>query len=119
MQFEYRTTYISVRYQVEKTGALIFKKDLPQTTPDIASIDEYHKQINDLGREGWGLVSVAPVLRGVYEIPQANHAGGGAISYSLTDGFTLFWQRAKKPAELILGNRKRLIYSTKWPFAGR
>ncbi|WP_313025523.1 hypothetical protein [Pseudomonas lopnurensis] len=94
MTFEYRTTYVPVRYQTEREG-MLFKRDLPMTTPDITSIDEYQEQMNELGRNGWGLVGVAHVLRGVYSIPQANHAGGGAISYSLTDGFTLFWQRAK------------------------
>ncbi|OLU25504.1 hypothetical protein BVH03_17785 [Pseudomonas sp. PA15(2017)] len=93
--YEYRTTYVSIRYQTEKEG-LFIKRELPQTTPDISSLDEYQNQMNELGRAGWGLVNVQPVLRGIYDIPQANHAGGGAISYSLTDGFYLFWMRQKE-----------------------
>ncbi len=92
MTFEYRTTYIAMRYQVEKAGIFI-KQQLPATMPDISSLDEWQEHLNTMGREGWELVSSQQVLRGIYDIPQAAHAGGGAISYPLTDGICLFWKR--------------------------
>ena len=92
MTFEYRTTYVPMRYQVEKSG-IFFKQEMPATTPDRSALEEWGEHLNALGREGWELVSTQQVLRGVYDIPQAAHAGGGAISYPLTDGVCLFWKR--------------------------
>lgn len=93
-QFEYKTTYIPIRYQVNREGVL-FKRELPDTTPLPESIDGYHEQLQAMGVSGWELVSVQQLLRGVYDIPQSIQAGGGAISYSLTAGYHLFWKRAK------------------------
>lgn len=93
MTFEYRTTYVPMRYQVEKAGFFI-KQEMPATMPDRSAIDEWVEHLNTLGRDGWELLSTQQILRGIYDIPQAAHAGGGAISYPLTDGVCLFWRRA-------------------------
>lgn len=94
MAFEYRTTYLPMRYQVEKAG-MFFKQEMPTTTPDRSSIEEWAEHMDALGLDGWELVSTQQVLRGIYDVPQAAHAGGGAISYPLTDGVCLFWKRPK------------------------
>ena len=41
-----------------------------------------------MGNEGWELVTVQPLLKGVYQA-----AGYGGYGYSLTAGYYLFWTR--------------------------
>jgi hypothetical protein len=45
--------------------------------------------MNRLGSEGWELVNVQPLLKGVRDA-----LGNSGMGYSLTAGYYLFWKRA-------------------------
>jgi len=90
-KYEYNVTYISVEY----SGL----SPIPET---IWNDEEFHVQLNEMGDEGWELVSTQPLLRGVAkeEPGEININGGwgggkGGVSYgvSLTAGYYLFWRR--------------------------
>jgi hypothetical protein len=56
--------------------------------------------MSEMGEEGWELVAVQAVLKGIYnhnkEFSWMGAGGGGAgygFGYSITDGFMLFWKK--------------------------
>lgn len=91
MRFEYLTTFVPMSYESEESGGWLFKKERPHK-PIIESLTAnpvYDQYLNRLGNEGWELVSVQPLLKGIWKA-----LGYAGIGYSLTAGYYLFWKRA-------------------------
>jgi hypothetical protein len=85
-------------YEVEQTNKMkrfIFGKALSEiSSPDVNLFLESPRvkdHMNELGRDGWEMISVQQVLRGMYEQIGIRNKGFG---YSLTAGYVLFWKRA-------------------------
>ncbi|OEU52655.1 MAG: hypothetical protein BA871_08655 [Desulfuromonadales bacterium C00003096] len=96
MKFEYTTSYLSVDYKDGKGNVL---QRVPVYEKFINS-QEYLNLMNEMGEEGWELISVQAVLKGIYnhntEFSWMGAGGGGAgygFGYSITDGFMLFWKK--------------------------
>jgi len=89
---EHTVTYIPLRYRAGGGGG-IFKGSELQTEPDPTSLTQdagFGRLFQEMGREGWELVSVQPLLRGQYD------KGGGfpyGLGYSITAGYFFFWKR--------------------------
>ena len=96
--YEHTTTYVPVQYRVERQGFWLFKRDSPLPLQPLAEslcqAPEYESQLNEMGAQGWELVSVQSLLRGIHHIPQGQ-GGTVAVSYPLTAGFYFFWKRQK------------------------
>jgi hypothetical protein len=91
MKFEYLTTFVPMAYEIEESGVWVFKEQAPPSEPIVESLTDnpaYAQHLNRLGNEGWELVSIQPLLKGVYSMH--GHTGMG---YSLTAGYYLFWKR--------------------------
>ncbi len=96
MKFEYTTSYLSVEYKDIQGNA-------PQRVPvyeKLINSQRYIKLMSEMGEEGWELVAVQAVLKGIYnhnkEFSWMGAGGGGAgygFGYSITDGFMLFWKK--------------------------
>ncbi|MDE2394402.1 MAG: hypothetical protein KGM91_03105 [Burkholderiales bacterium] len=96
MAFEYQASFVAVTYDKEQRGVWLFKEDLLPTTPNPGSLynnPEYQKHMAAMGKAGWELVSVQPLLRGVSQYDKSEHCSFG-LGYSLTAGYYLFWKRA-------------------------
>ncbi|NWA23944.1 hypothetical protein HX866_03480 [Pseudomonas gingeri] len=93
--FEYHSEFAPLLYRVNTKNYLVFKTEEPTTEPDIQAFlqDSEHKErLARLGREGWELVSVQPVVKG--EIKIGNHnAQGWAYGIALPTGYLLFFKR--------------------------
>jgi hypothetical protein len=48
----------------------------------------FQEHINEVGNDGWKLVSFQPILKGIYG--RANDAGYG---FSITEGFVIMWEK--------------------------
>lgn len=96
--YEHTTTYVPVQYRIDRQGFWLFKRDSPLPLQPLADslwqAPEYESQLSEMGAQGWELVSVQSLLRGVHQIAQG---GGGPItaSYPVTAGFYFFWKRRK------------------------
>lgn len=94
-RFKYQTSFIPVSYEREQRGMWIFKQEALPIAPDPASLyanRQYQEHMDEMGASGWELVSVQPLLRGVYQFKKDNQSGFG-LGYSLTAGYYLFWKR--------------------------
>ena len=92
MRFEYLTTFVPVAYEKDESDRWLFKEIRPPRIPIIESLTanpEYEHHMNRLGSEGWELVNVQPLLKGVRDA-----LGNSGMGYSLTAGYYLFWKRA-------------------------
>ncbi len=92
MRFEYHTTFAPVDYHKVESRGWIFKEELPPYQPIIESLTinpAYEQHLESMGYEGWELVSVQPLLKGVWKA-----SGYTGMGYSLTAGYYLFWKRA-------------------------
>jgi hypothetical protein len=92
MRFEYLTTFVPVAYEKEESGGWFSKEGRAPRKPIIESLTanpEYEQHLSRLGNEGWELVSVQPLLKGIW-----NAMGYAGMGYSLTAGYYLFWKRA-------------------------
>jgi|GEM_PF-599875 len=97
MQYEYKTTFFPITYQVdtEMQGRWFFKtekllqKPLPES---LMYSTEYEDFANEMGKKGWELVSVQPLLEGIYGHELGSNTSGG-YGYSLTAGYFFFWKR--------------------------
>jgi hypothetical protein len=79
-------------YEDRERGVWIFKEEQPPCEPIVDLLTDnpaYAQNLNRLGNEGWELVSVQPLLRGITRL-----AGYVGIGYSITAGYYLFWKRA-------------------------
>lgn len=94
--FEYHTEFSPLHYLVRTKKLLMFKSEEPTTEPDVQGFlqDREHQQrLAQLGREGWELISVQPVVRGEVKIGNQN-AQGWAYGIALPTGFLMFFKRA-------------------------
>jgi hypothetical protein len=79
-------------YECADRGVWIFKEELLPHKPIVESLTDnpaYAQNLNRLGNEGWELVNVQPLLKGVWRV-----GGRSGLGYSLTAGYYLFWKRA-------------------------
>lgn len=80
--FEHYTSFAPITFKEEQS----FLSNPPQT-PDIDSMlddADYQRHLREMGAEGWELVSVQPLLKGVIT---------GVAAYAITAGYFLFWKR--------------------------
>lgn len=91
MRFEYKTTFFPVVYEEREKGVWILKVNEIARDPDETSLldsEDYQEQLKEMGSEGWELVSVQPLLRGVFTL-----VGTGGFGYPLTAGYYFFWKK--------------------------
>lgn len=89
MRFEYHTSFIEMHYLEKEVGFL----NKVKTTPDIEgflSNPEVSDGMNQMGSEGWELVSVQPVLKGSVQDKLFRNVEYG---FSKTYGYFMFWKR--------------------------
>lgn len=94
-KYEYETDFIPVTYEREERGLWIFKREALPVSPDPSSLcgnPEYIARMQEMGQNGWELIAVQPLLRGMYQYERDNNSGFG-FGYSLTAGYYLFWKR--------------------------
>ncbi|AHH49688.1 hypothetical protein [Pseudomonas aeruginosa] len=94
--FEYLTEYVELPFKARTVGALMFKRSESTLEPDVEAIlDAFLRadSINRLGSQGWELVSVQPLLRGVTEVGNQN-AQAWAYGLAIPMGYLLFFKRA-------------------------
>ena len=98
--FQYTTTYRKVPYlsaHDEASGFVskLFQSNNPPAKPDIDGLyndPEHHGHLETMGKEGWRLVTVTPILKGAYSANEKSKRTY-AVSYPLTDGFMYFWEK--------------------------
>ncbi|MGH9854808.1 MAG: hypothetical protein ACREBD_33675 [Blastocatellia bacterium] len=91
MRFEYQTTFVPVVYLIEEKGDWLFKEADSPHEPIVESLTgnpAYEQHLKRMGNEGWELVSVQSLLKGVVKMYPTTGMG-----YSLTAGYYLFWKR--------------------------
>ena len=76
----------------EYLNELIALKEAEQTflNKRYTEVDNvlFQEHINEVGNDGWKLVSFQPILKGIYG--RANDAGYG---FSITEGFVIVWEK--------------------------
>jgi hypothetical protein len=90
MKFEYQTTFVKVAYHAKNNDSLLLERPLAYE-PIIESLTgnpAYKEHLEYMGNQGWQLVSVQPLLKGVGGV-----LGSAGYGYSLTEGYYLFWSR--------------------------
>jgi hypothetical protein len=93
--FEYLTEFTPLLYRVQTKGFMIFKTEEPTTEPNIqAYLQDPERQalLSRLGREGWELICVQPVLKGEVKVGNQN-AQAWAYGIALPTGYLLFFKR--------------------------
>ncbi len=96
MKFEYHTHYFPITYEKGGTTGIVFKKEHPITDPSPESLHSnphYLSHLAEMGAKGWELISVQPLLSGMYQYQTYENSGYG-FGYSLTAGYYLFWKRS-------------------------
>ncbi len=99
--YYYHTTYFPVQYEERSRVSDGTETALPDTEPMAESLlenPEYGEHLALMGNDGWELVNVQPLLRGIHE-SDLNHNGGYGFGYSLTAGFYLFWKKEYEKQE--------------------
>ncbi|MBP1681043.1 MAG: hypothetical protein H6Q35_1382 [Proteobacteria bacterium] len=95
MQYQYHTSFRPVTYEKEESGVWIFKKERLPVSPNPASLydnEQYKRHLSEMGEQGWELINVQPLLRGLYQYERDNKSGFG-LGYSLTAGYYFFWKK--------------------------
>ena len=93
--FYYHTTFFPVQYEERSSQRTGEPGALPDTDPLAESLlenPEYSEHLALMGNDGWELIQVQPLLRGVYE-SDSSATGGYGYGYTLTAGFYLFWKK--------------------------
>jgi len=90
-----RMTYLPVNYKDEAPGSII-SQNLFDPEARVKSFDVdtqfYDQHLNDMGEQGWNLVSIQPLPRVEYTETQ---------NISLVGGFYLFWQKGAQGAASV------------------
>ncbi|WP_016969208.1 hypothetical protein [Pseudomonas tolaasii] len=93
--FEYHTEFSPFQYIVRTKKLFMFKSEEPTTEPDTQGFlqdQERQQRLAQLGREGWELISVQPVVRGEIKVGNQN-AQGWAYGIALPTGYLMFFKR--------------------------
>jgi hypothetical protein len=93
--FEHTVTYVPVGYHKGESEGIILKQPGLPLYPDPASLWEhpdFERHFRQMGREGWELASVQPLLMGQYRAKGSVNTSYG-FGLSLTAGYTYFWKR--------------------------
>jgi hypothetical protein len=92
---EYTVTYVPVQYQKGQEEGAIFKRKVLNTDPDPASLVNdlnFDRLVRQMGKDGWELVSVQPLLKGEFD-RNSNVNTSYGLGISLTAGYYFFWKR--------------------------
>jgi hypothetical protein len=92
---EHTFTYLPIQYREGKMEGTIFKNQGPQTDPDPASLrnhPDFERVFQEMGRDGWQLVGVQPLLQGQYRFSNNVNTSYG-LGFSITAGYYFFWKR--------------------------
>lgn len=97
MQYEYKTVFFPVDYETdaEVQGRWFFKteKVLQRANPEVLiGNPDYEGFMNSMGKDGWELISVQPLLEGTYSYELGSNSTTG-FGYTLTAGYFFFWKR--------------------------
>ena len=94
MKYKYYTSVFSVEYQKNMGKGFLDKYvEYDPCWPEWRSLPDdskYKRHMDEMGESGWELVSVQPILRGVYNNTSSNISYG----YSITAGYYFFWKKA-------------------------
>jgi hypothetical protein len=96
MRYEHKTSYLRVSYVVQETGFLWFKDKTLPLEPDVElflNSEAAQKHFRKYEAEGYGIVSVQPLLKAVVQQSKEHGPQPHGIAYPLTAGFVFFWQR--------------------------
>lgn len=85
MNYECFTTYFPIKYQSPATR---YEKPVFPLFESLSKDPVYLAEMKEAGERGWELVSVQPLLQGIY--CDSAHASYG---YSLTAGYFFFWKK--------------------------
>jgi len=92
MKYEYFTSVFSIDYQKAMGSGLLNKStEYDPFWPEWRSLPDnpkYKSHMEEMGQKGWELVSVQPILRGIYRSYNES-----AYGYSLTAGYYFFWKK--------------------------
>jgi hypothetical protein len=94
--FEHTATFVPVQYREGKTEGLIFKRPGLPANPDPASLwshPDFEGHFQQMGQQGWELVSVQPLLQGQYRSSASLNTSRG-LGFSITAGYYFFWKRS-------------------------
>jgi len=100
VKYRYKTTFFPIEY------AERWNQHDELLTPKMAKIDSlignerYENMLEEMGEQGWELVSVQSVLRGEYDYDRISEGGYG-YGYSLTDGYMFFWKKEYFSEEVL------------------
>ncbi|MCU1765532.1 DUF4177 domain-containing protein [Pseudomonas protegens] len=97
VEYEYHTEFTPLTYMPKTAGSSLFKRDEPAFDPDVDGYLEdpgRSDRLNDLGQQGWELVTVQPVLRGETKVGNQN-AQGWAYGLALPVGYLMFFKRPR------------------------
>lgn len=100
-QFEYRTEYVAIPFKTETSGKWIFKAVEETLEPDVGTLAHegtLQSILNELGAQGWELVSTQPVCRAEIKVANQN-AQGWSYGFAMPVGFILFMRRQWLPVQ--------------------
>ena len=96
MKYEFMTTYFPLKYHdkdVLNTKQIHKVHTINPAPSSLCDNEEYNGFVSDMGQDGWELVSVESVQKGVNVYSEKESDDSKMFGYSLTAGFMFFWKR--------------------------
>ena len=89
MRYEYRITFFKVEYKWKN------ERNRHEFIPDVQSLidnPDYKNYLTEMGNDGWELIQVQPLFRGV-GVSGGNYSSGySAYGFPIIEGYYLFWR---------------------------
>jgi len=99
MKFEFMTTYFPLKYHdkdVLNTKQVYKAQTINPAPSSLCDNEEYNSFVSEMGNDGWELINVESVQKGVNVYTEHDSNNTRAFGYSLTAGFMFFWKRELK-----------------------
>ena len=102
IRYEHKTTYVKLIYKEKKEikfWKFTIKSKYPSLDPEPESLcenDEYNRMLNDMGNEGWELVSTQSVTKRFTGKINEEVMRSPTVDYILIDGYLMFWKRVRE-----------------------